>query len=146
MVHGPKPRKYDQRTPKKMKAAALRGALTDRANDGRLKVVTSFVSGDVPSTKSAKQTLQALAVDGAVLAVVAREEDVSWLSLRNIPTVNIVAPDQLNTYDVLVSDYLVFTATALTEFVSESGAPVGRKVAAPASDAKNESKESEGAS
>ena len=146
VVHGPKPRKYDQRTPKKMKAAALRGALTDRANDGRLKVVTSFVSGDVPSTKSAKQTLQALAVDGAVLAVVAREEDVSWLSLRNIPTVNIVAPDQLNTYDVLVSDYLVFTATALTEFVSESGAPVGRKVTAPASDAKKESKESEGAS
>ena len=116
VVHGPTPRSYEQRTPKKMKAAALRGALSDRATNGRVHVVTGFVDGDTPSTKSAIATLAALpAVTDRqhVLVVLERGNVTSWLSLRNLPQVHIVTPDQLNTYDVLVSDDIVFTQAAL---------------------------------
>ena len=116
--HGPQPRSYDQRTPKKMKSAALRGALSDRAREGRIHIVSELVSGDVPSTKSATATLKALNVEGQVLIVLTREEAVAWLSLRNLGDVSIVAPDQLNTYDVLISDHLVFTQTAYDIFVA----------------------------
>lgn len=116
--HGPQPRSYDQRTPKKMKSAALRGALSDRAREGRIHIVSELVSGDVPSTKGATATLKALNVDGQLLIVLTREEAVAWLSLRNLGDVSIVAPDQLNTYDVLISDHLVFTQTAYDKFVA----------------------------
>lgn len=116
--HGPQPRSYDQRTPKKMKSAALRGALSDRAREGRIHIVSELVSGDVPSTKGATATLKALNVEGQVLIVLTREEAVAWLSLRNLGDVSIVAPDQLNTYDVLISDHLVFTQVAYDIFVA----------------------------
>jgi large subunit ribosomal protein L4 len=117
VVHGPVPRSYTQRTPKKMKAAALRAALSDRARDGRLHVVASFVEGDTPRTKDALVTLRAITEAPRVLAVLSREDETGWLSLRNVPEVHLLAADQLNTYDVLVSDDVVFTKAALEEFL-----------------------------
>jgi large subunit ribosomal protein L4 len=117
VVHGPKPRDYDQRTPKKMKAAALRGALSDRARNDRVHVVDSLISSDVPSTKAAIAALATIADRRRVLVVLERADSVTWLSLRNAPEVHIVAVDQLNTYDVLASDYVVFTKAALDAFV-----------------------------
>ena len=136
VVHGPQPRDYSQRTPKKMKAAALRGALSDRARDGRVHVVSELVAGDTPSTKQAVAALEALGLDGRVLVVLGREESTSWLSLRNVPTVHIVAQDQLNTYDVLVSDQVLFTQGALEAFVA--GAPKGKGVKAVAAESEVE--------
>jgi large subunit ribosomal protein L4 len=112
-VHGPTPRSYEQRTPKKMKAAALRGALSDRAANGRIHVVTAIVEGDQPSTKAAAATIARLSDRRQVLVVLERGNDTAWLSLRNLVNVHIVTPDQLNTYDVLVSDDVVFTQAAL---------------------------------
>jgi large subunit ribosomal protein L4 len=117
IVHGPTPRSYDQRTPKKMKAAALRGALSDRARAGRIHVVEGFVSGDTPSTKSALSVLSDLTDRSRALVVVEREDAVTWLSLRNVETVHLIAVDQLNTYDVLISDDVVFTKGAYDRFV-----------------------------
>ncbi len=116
-VHGPVPRDYAQRTPKKMKAAALRGALSDRARDGRLHVVASFVDGDTPRTKDALVTLRAISDAPRVLVVLSREDETGWLSLRNVSEVHLLAVDQLNTYDVLVSDDVIFTRAALDEFL-----------------------------
>lgn len=116
-VHGPQPRSYAQRTPKKMIAAALRGALSDRARDGRIHVIESIVTGEVPSTKAALQALSAIA-GAKILVVLDRDEDVAWLSLRNVPTVHALAVDQLNAYDVLVSNDVVFTTAALAAFVA----------------------------
>ena len=101
VVHGPKPRDYDQRTPKKMKAAALRGALSDRARNDRIHVVDGLVSGDKPSTKLALAALAALSDRVRFLVVLERTDALTWLSLRNAQQVHIVAVDQLNTYDVL---------------------------------------------
>jgi large subunit ribosomal protein L4 len=115
--HGPLPRDYAQRTPKKMKAAALRSALSDRARNGQVRVVASFVDGDTPRTKTAMATLRAVSEAVRVLVVLGREDEVNWLSLRNVPEVHLLAVDQLNTYDVLVSDDVVFTADALSEFL-----------------------------
>jgi large subunit ribosomal protein L4 len=117
-VHGPVPRDYSQRTPKKMKAAALRGALSDRAREGRVSVVQTFVDGDVPKTKDALQVLGSVAKTEKVLVVLGRADEVNWLSLRNLPTVHLLAADQLNTYDVLVADEVIFTSEALDEFLS----------------------------
>ena len=118
-VHGPVPRDYSQRTPKKMKAAALRGALSDRARAGAVHVLSSLVEGDAPSTKQALSALSAV-VAGAknVLVVVQREDETGWKSLRNAPQVHLLAADQLNTYDVLVNDHVVFTKGALDEFLA----------------------------
>ncbi len=132
--HGPQPRSYDQRTPKKMKAAALRGALSDRAREGRIHIVSELVSGGAPSTKGATATLNALNVDGQILIVITREESVAWLSLRNLGDVAIVAPDQLNTYDVLISDHLVFTQTAYDAFVAGPVKGKGSKAVAAESE------------
>jgi len=121
VVHGPQPRSYDQRTPKKMKAAALRGALSDRARNGRIHVVDGLVSGDKPSTKLALAALSALTDRARYLLVLERSDSLTWLSLRNAPQVHIVAVDQLNTYDVLASDDVVFTKGAYDAFVA--GAP-----------------------
>ncbi len=118
IVHGPQPRDYSQRTPKKMKAAALRGALSDRARAGRVHVVTTFVDGDAPRTKAALATLDTISSAKRVLVVLDREDVLNWVSLRNEPRVHLLEAGQLNTYDVLVSDEVVFTRTALGEFVA----------------------------
>jgi large subunit ribosomal protein L4 len=120
IVHGPTPRDYSQRTPKKMKAAALRGALSDRARAGRVHVVTSFLDGDTPSTKSALATLAGLTGPSRVLVVAERTDELTWLSLRNAPAVHLLDPGQLNTYDVLVNDEVVFTRAALDAFVGRA--------------------------
>jgi large subunit ribosomal protein L4 len=138
IVHGPKPRDYDQRTPKKMKAAALRGALSDRARNDRVHVVDGLVSGDKPSTKAALATLAGISSRAHVLVVLERTDALTWLSLRNAPQVHIVAVDQLNTYDVLASDDVVFTKGAFDALVSGTAAGSERKariVEAPADDA-----------
>jgi large subunit ribosomal protein L4 len=121
-VHGPQPRSYAQRTPKKMVAAALRGALSDRARDGRIHVVESLVTGDVPSTKAALAALRGVVSERAnYLVVLERSDALTWLSLRNAPEVHIVAVDQLNTYDVLACDDVVFSRGAYDAFVGGSG-------------------------
>jgi large subunit ribosomal protein L4 len=122
IVHGPTPRSYDQRTPKKMKAAALRGALSDRARTGRLHVVESIVGGDTPSTKLAIATLLELTPRPRVLIVVDRDDTITWLSLRNHDSAAILTFDQLNTYDVLKADDIVFTQSAFDAFVSARSA------------------------
>ena len=122
VVHGPHPRDYSQRTPKKMVAAALRGALSDRARDGQVFVISELVSGEKPSTKAALASLTSLVGDvSKVLVVLDRFEDVAWLSVRNAADVHALAVDQLNTYDVLVNDKIVFTSAALAAFVAGPG-------------------------
>ncbi|HET7352070.1 MAG TPA: 50S ribosomal protein L4 [Marmoricola sp.] len=116
-VHGPQPRDYDQRTPKKMKAAALRGALSDRARAGRIHVVESLAGGDKPSTKDAVAALAGLTDNRRQLVVLERDDAVTWLSLRNVASVHLLAVDQLNTYDVLLADDVVFTKGAYDAFV-----------------------------
>jgi large subunit ribosomal protein L4 len=125
VVHGPTPRDYTQKTPKKMKAAALRGALSDRARSGAVHVLSSLVTGDAPSTKTARKVVEGLlgGVDGTtertrVLAVLDRDDKVSRLSLRNLQQVHILTPGQLNTYDVLYSDVVLFTSAALETFLA----------------------------
>ena len=118
VVHGPQPRSYDQRTPKKMKAAALQCALSDRARNDRLHVVTSLVTGDVPSTKDAAATLAAITQSRHILVVAERTDGTTWKSLRNLDGVHLLEPGQLNTYDVLLSDDIVFTQTALEAFLN----------------------------
>jgi large subunit ribosomal protein L4 len=118
VVHGPTPRDYTQRTPKKMKAAALRGALSDRARAGQLHIVTELVSGEKPSTKAAKSVLAAVTQAKRVLVVLHRDDEYSWVSLRNLPEVHLLWADQLNTYDVLVNDDVVFTKAAYDAFVA----------------------------
>ncbi len=120
VVHGPVPRDYSQRTPKKMKAAALRGALSDRARDGRVFVVESFITGETPSTKAAVATLRKVAQTNKVLVVLDSQDELNWISLRNEPTVHLIEAGQLNTYDVLVADEVVFTKVALDEFLGGS--------------------------
>jgi large subunit ribosomal protein L4 len=121
VVHGPQPRSYAQRTPKKMKAAALRGALSDRLSHGRLQVVSGFVDGDVPRTKDALAVLASAVAPGAkILVVMHRDDELTWKSLRNAAGVHVLTEDQLNTYDVLASDHVVFTEQALTAFVDRA--------------------------
>jgi large subunit ribosomal protein L4 len=101
-----------------MKAAALRGALSDRAREGRVHVVSAFVEGDAPKTKTALATLGAITQAKRVLVVLDREDVLNWVSLRNLPQVHLIEAGQLNTYDVLVADEVVFTEAALAEFVT----------------------------
>ena len=117
VVHGPKPRDYSQRTPKKMIAAALRGALSDRARNGRIHAITELVSGQTPSTKSAKAFLATLTDRKQVLVVVGRSDETGVKSVRNLPGVHILTPDQLNTYDVLRADDVVFSVEALNAYI-----------------------------
>jgi large subunit ribosomal protein L4 len=117
IVHGPTPRSFDQRTPKKMKAAALRGALSDRARSGRLHVVESLAGGNTPSTKAALASLRELTERPRVLVVFNTGDTLTPRSLRNVPNVELLTFDQLNTYDVLRSDDLVFTKAAYDAFV-----------------------------
>ncbi|MGE2832488.1 50S ribosomal protein L4 [Mycobacterium sp. SMC-4] len=116
-VHGPKPRDYSERTPKKMIRAALRGALTDRARNGRIHAVTELVEGQTPSTKSAKTFLGSLTDRKQILVVIGRADQNSALSVRNLPGVHVISPDQLNTYDVLKADDVVFSVEALNAYI-----------------------------
>ncbi len=121
-VHGPQPRDYVQRTPKKMKAAALRGALSDRARHDRVHVVASLVEGDVPSAKQAAAALAGLTDRKNLLVVVERSDEVTFKSVRNLSNVHVLVSDQLNTYDVLCADDVVFTKGALDAFTAAHGA------------------------
>jgi large subunit ribosomal protein L4 len=136
-AHGPQPRSYDQRTPKKMKAAALRGALSDRARHGRVHVTASLVEGDRPGTKAAVARLAELIgappATAPVLVVVSAADQVAWKSLRNAHGVHLLDPGQLNTRDVLISDHVVFTAEALESFVARARRS-GRGQGSPAQD------------
>jgi large subunit ribosomal protein L4 len=130
VVHGPQPRSYEQRTPKKMKAAALRGALSDRFSHGRVQVVSAFVDGDLPRTKDALAVLASAVAPGPkVLVVVHRDDELAWKSLRNVASVHMLTEDQLNTYDVLASDHVVFTEQALTAFVDRARAGSAKEAA-----------------
>ncbi|KUG56887.1 50S ribosomal protein L4 [Serinicoccus chungangensis] len=117
-VHGPQPRSYAQKTPKKMKAAALRGALSDRARHGRIHVLSALVEGEAPSTRTARTVLQGLSDRPNFLVVLDRADDLGLRSVRNMPDVHVLFVDQLNTYDVLCSDDVVFTQAALDTFIS----------------------------
>jgi large subunit ribosomal protein L4 len=151
-VHGPVPRSYVQRTPKKMKAAALRGALSDRASHGRLSVVSRFVEGEEPSTSAALTVLRTavgetgLRLSRPVLVVVNDGDELTRKSLRNAVGVHVLTTGQLNTYDVLATDYVVFTHAALSEFTGQEppaedapakDAPAKAKAAAKAAPAKD---------
>jgi large subunit ribosomal protein L4 len=135
-VHGPQPRDYSQRTPKKMKAAALRGALSDRARAGRVHVLKGVVTGETPSTKSALAAISALTAGRRALVVLERGDETAWKSLRNAASVHVLAVDQLNTYDVLVNDDTVFTAGALEAFVA--GPAKGKQAKAVATESEVE--------
>jgi len=130
VVHGPTPRDYSQRTPKKMIAAALRGALSDRARNGRIHVVAELVEGTKPSAKAALAALRGVSERKNLLVVIERANDVAALSVRNLAGVHVLYADQLNTYDVLVSDDVVFTKAAYDAFVA------GKAVAKNEEDAK----------
>jgi large subunit ribosomal protein L4 len=136
VVHGPQPRSYEQRTPKKMKAAALRGALSDRARNDRVHVVSSLVAGDEPSTRTAAATLAKVAESRHVLVVAERADELTWKSLRNLPAVHLLEPGQLNTYDVLISDDVVFTQAALESFLG--GPATGKSAKGAATSAEPE--------
>src|SRR3954454_6268185 len=140
IVHGPQPRDYTQRTPKKMKAAALRGALSDRARHDRIHVVESIATGDVPSAKAAAELLSGLSDRKNVLVVLDRTDLVSMKSVRNLVDVHVLAVDQLNTYDVLCADDVLFTKAAYETFTGlevavEAKKPAAKKAAKKADEA-----------
>jgi large subunit ribosomal protein L4 len=141
VVHGPQPRDYAQRTPKKMKAAALRGALSDRARANRVHVVSSLAAGDTPSTKTAMTTLGLLTNGRSALVVLTRSDEFSWKSLRNASAIHVIAVDQLNTYDVLIHDDVVFTADALAAFLAGPAKGVSAKAVATETEASAEAEE-----
>jgi large subunit ribosomal protein L4 len=141
IVHGPVPRSYVQRTPKKMKAAALRGALSDRSSHGRVSVVSGFVEGEQPSTSAALAVLRAAVgetgtrLSQTVLVVAPAGDELTRKSLRNAVGVHVLATGQLNTHDVLVNDHIVFTQAALSELTGEAPAEdVPAKAKPPAKD------------
>ncbi len=117
VVHGPQPRDYSQRTPKKMKQGALRSALSDRARAGRIHVVTALFEGEKPSTKQALASLRSIVADRQALVVLERSDELTALSLRNAREVHVLWADQLNTYDVLDHDDVVFTKGAFETFL-----------------------------
>jgi large subunit ribosomal protein L4 len=140
IVHGPTTRDYTQRTPKKMKAAALRGALSDRARSGQVHVISSVVTGDAPSTKDAKKALRTVTEAKRLLVVLSRQDETGLLSVRNLPDVHVLWPDQLNTYDVLVNDDVVFTKDALDAFLAGPVRGRSAKASARSSEAEEEGK------
>jgi large subunit ribosomal protein L4 len=130
IVHGPKPRDYGQRTPKKMISAALLGALSDRVRGDRLHIVDSFGIDGTPSTKAAASVLAALAPTKNVLVIIERGDEVTIKSVRNLSYVHVLTFDQLNAYDVLVSDDLIFTKAAYDAFVASKSATTTEEVSA----------------
>jgi large subunit ribosomal protein L4 len=135
VVHGPVPRDYSQRTPKKMKAAALRSALSNRARSGRLHVIDAFDVAETPSTKAAKTALRSITARDKVLVVLARDEHNAWLSLRNLAAVHLLYADQLNTYDVVNSEEVIFTKAAFDAFIGAPDATAVSQDSAPEDDA-----------
>ncbi|MTE23532.1 MULTISPECIES: 50S ribosomal protein L4 [Microbacterium] len=117
IVHGPKPRDYSQRTPKKMIAAALAGVLSDRLRGERIHVVESF-GAEAPSTKAAAGFLATFTSQKNTLIVLDRDDEVGFLSVRNLANVHVIAADQLNAYDVVTSDDVVFTQAAIDAFIA----------------------------
>jgi LSU ribosomal protein L4P len=120
VVHGPQPRDYSQKTPKKMVVAALRQSLSDRARHDRIHVVTAFLEGEKPSTKRALSFLRKVVDDRDALVVVSRGDDLSVLSLRNAVEAHVLYVDQLNAYDVLANDDVVFTQSAITSYLEKN--------------------------
>ena len=116
-VHGPQPRDYTQKVNKKMKAAALRSAISDRARNERITVVTELVEGQTPSTKAARRFLEQISDRRKFLVVLSREDEAARKSIANLRNVHAIAPDQLNTYDVLDSDEVVFSVETLNAFI-----------------------------
>jgi large subunit ribosomal protein L4 len=143
VAHGPKPRKYDQKTPKKMIKLALRSALSDRAADGKIVVIDSW-GFDTPKTKDAKKLLSALGVDGKALVVVDIDDTNTIKSFLNLPEVQLIESRELNAYDVLCSDYIVFSHATLPGGgeVLEKKAPA-KKAEAPKQEAKAAAKKAE---
>ena len=123
-VHGPQPRSYAQKTPKRMIQAALLGVLSDRARESRIVIIEAVATGQIPSTKQASAALAPVAQYRNILLVLDRDDYIGWLSVRNLPEVHAIAADQLNAYDVVVSDVVVFTRTAIETFVATRGASV----------------------
>jgi large subunit ribosomal protein L4 len=138
IAHGPKPRDYDQRTPKKMIAAATKGALSDRARNGRLHVISEFAIGSAPSTKAAASILLALTNRRNVLVVLDRTDDTSYKSLRNLTGVHVLPVDQLNAYDILLSDDVVFTKSALDAYIARPAKGASAKAVATEAEAAEE--------
>jgi large subunit ribosomal protein L4 len=119
VVHGPQPRSYAERTPKKMKAAALAGALTDRVRGENVHVIDAFIEGESPKTKSAQAALAAITESSKVLVVLTRDEQTAALSLRNLPEVHLLDWGQVNTYDVLNNEDIVFSEAAIEAFIAD---------------------------
>jgi large subunit ribosomal protein L4 len=136
---GPKPRSYKQRTPKKMIRLALASALSDRHADGKVVVLKNWGLSDVPSTKAVVGVLDKLGVDGKVLVVVDRDDTVAIKSLRNLPDVHLLEAGQLNAYDVLVSDWVVFTEVAVPTATPADATPADEPADAPADTEEDES-------
>ena len=130
VVHGPQPRDYSQRTPKKMIAAALRGALSDRLRGERLHAVEGFVADSTPSTKAAAGLLASVAPSKNVLVVIERSDELTTKSVRNLANVHLISFDQLNAYDVVVSDDIVFTKAALEGFIASKTGATAEEVSA----------------
>lgn len=130
VVHGPTPRNYEQRTPKKMKAAALRGALSDRARNDRVYVATGFLADETVSTKAAVTAMRTMSDSAKILVVAEKADELTWKSLRNASEVHLLTPEQLNTYDVLCSDDVIFTKAALESFIERASKTVSKKEAA----------------
>lgn len=138
ITHGPKPRTYEQRTPKKMIAAAIKGALSDRARNGRLHVISEFAIGTAPSTKAAASILAQLTQRRNVLVVLDRNDDTSYKSLRNLQSVHVLPVDQLNAYDILLSDDIVFTKSALDAYIAGPAKGASAKAVATSAEAAQE--------
>ena len=138
VAHGPKPRDYDQRTPKKMISAAIKGALSDRARNGRLHVISEFAIGATPSTKAAAAILLQLTQRRNVLIVLDRSDDTSYKSLRNLQNVHVLPVDQLNAYDILLSDDVVFTKSALDAYIAGPTKGASAKAVATSAEAAKE--------
>ncbi|MCH4209013.1 50S ribosomal protein L4 [Bifidobacterium sp.] len=126
VAHGPVPRSYEQRTPKKMKASALRYVLSNRANAGRIAIVDLGIS-DTPSTKTAIAALAPVTGNQFTTVVLTRDSVNEWLSVRNIPTVHVIFADQLNTYDVVTAQYIVFTKEGFDAFVAAKTEPTAKE-------------------
>ena len=140
-VHGPQPHGYSQRTPKKMIAAAIKGALSDRARDGKVFVLDQIVASETPNTKAALKALSAVGDVSKLLVVLDRTDEVTWMSLRNVATVHVIAVDQINAYDVLVNDGVVFTKAALDTYTA--GPAKGKSVKAVATESEAAAEETQ---
>ena len=148
VAHGPKPRDYSQRTPKKMNSLALRSALSDRTQESKLLLVKEWSFGEAPSTKTADTQLKAIGTEGNVLVVLPRDAETAFKSFKNLKDVNAVAVDQLNTYDILVSDFVVIQESCLDSLIQKSASkanPVPQAKASKASKSPEAAKPSKAA-